>query len=127
MLCRTIILLTVVLGMLLTVAAPSEAEDVAKGEASAQSKSWIFDQGLYTNSQKTGQRVWKYAAPKAAYRDPNAIFDSPHGSYPFQPDVYDPYSHYYPNVYGVPRYPYPYAPPIYGIAPPIILPSPSAP
>lgn len=109
---------------MLIVTASAQAQDSAKAPAQATPKSWIFDQGLYTNDSKTGERVWQYSTAEPAYRDPDALYDSPHGSYPFQPDVYDPYSLYYPNPYGVPMY---YPPPIYGHVPLILPPPPYAP
>lgn len=121
MLRRTLLGLAVAAGMLI-VAVDAPAEDSTNASPSNDSKSWIFDQGLYTNSTKTGERVWQYSAPKPAYRDPNALYDSPHGSYPFLPDVYDPYWRYdYLVPYGMPAY-YPYPPPAYGPVP-MILPS----
>jgi hypothetical protein len=78
---------------------------------SADAKDWAFDQGLYTNSPKTGQRVLQYHKGARAYRDPNSFFDSSHDDYPFMPSPY--YSPYYlPYLHYVP-YPYvdmPYGP-----------------
>jgi len=56
---------------------------------------WIFDQSLYTNDPATGKRVEQYARPAAPRHDPDAIFDSPHGSYPFGPDPFGPYNYFY--------------------------------
>ncbi len=64
---------------------------LATGAARADddSSSSIFDKSFYTNSPKTGQRVDQYKKEKTPYRDPNALFDSPHSSYPFYPDSAD--------------------------------------
>lgn len=94
------------------------------GGSETASKSWIFGRGDYTNSPKTGERVWQFAPPQPVYRDPNALWESPHGSYPFEPDVYDPYMLYGPHLYyGVMPYlrPDPYRIPAY------MFPAPSGP
>lgn len=79
----------------------------------APHKDWIFDQGLYTNNPKTGKRVWQYKKNDKAYRDPNALFDSPMGSFPFAPDPYfDGYPYY--GFYGGPWYGEWYGEPWYG-------------
>lgn len=64
-------------------------------------KPWEFDQSLYTNSPKTGQRVWQYKKGKAAYRDPNSWFDSPHMAYPFDGTF---------TIQPYDVFPYPYSP-----------------
>ena len=65
-----------------------------------ESSEWMFDKGLYTNSEKTGQRVRQYEDHKAPYRDPNAIYNSAHGPYPFVSNFYDPYRYYGHRPYG---------------------------
>ncbi len=57
---------------------------------------WIFNQAPYTNNPQTGDRVWQYKAEKTPYRDPYAAFDSPHVSFPFEPDSYDSFFYGYP-------------------------------
>ena len=68
--------------------------------ADGESSEWMFNKGLYTNDNKTGQRVKQYADNKAAYRDPNAIYNSAHGPYPFVSNFYDPYRYYGHRPYG---------------------------
>ena len=72
----------------------------AENAAENASPHWIFDRSLYSNDPATGKRVEQYAQPVTPHHDPNAIFDSPHGSYPFGPDPFGPYN-YFNN-----RYPY---------------------
>jgi hypothetical protein len=80
--------------------------------------SWIFDQGEYTNDPKSGQRTWQYEAAKPVYRDPNAVWDSTSGSFPFVSGDGDPFlfmgpysyfgivSSYQPDLYDPPTAPY---------------------
>ena len=73
--------------------------------ADPEAKDWAFDQGLYTNNPKTGERVRQYQKGSRAYRDPNSFFDSSHDDYPFMPSpfyspYYLPYIHYVPYPYG---------------------------
>lgn len=65
-----------------SVSAEPPAKEASAKETS-QKKPWEFDESLYTNSPKTGERTWQYHKAKNAYRDPNAWFDSPHMAYPF--------------------------------------------
>jgi len=90
---------------ILFVDTPAPAQNAALSASQRAGKSWIFDSASYTNNPKTGERVWQFTAPKPVYRDPNALYDSPHGAYPFEPDVYDPYLFYGPYLYyGAPLY-----------------------
>jgi hypothetical protein len=60
--------------------------DQSKAVAAAdddESDDWMFDKSTYTNSPKTGKRVDQYKREKVAYRDPNALFDSPTGDFLF--------------------------------------------
>ncbi len=94
----------VVLGAMLAAAPPSSAanrpEQAAGTQSGQESSEWIFDKSLYSNSSKTGKRVRQYADHKAAYRDPNSIYNSPHGPYPFVSNFYDPYRYYGHRPYG---------------------------
>jgi hypothetical protein len=102
---------------ILTATASVQALEPAKTQGQSAPKSWIFDQGEYTNSPKTGDRVWQYSPTQPVYRDPNAVYDSPHGAYPFLPDVSDPYQLYRPAVIAIPGY---YLPPVYGPLTPLL-------
>ncbi len=62
------------------------AEEKNPNAATQAAKPWIFDQGLYTNSPASGQRVWQYKKDAPSYHDPTAIFDSSMVTYPFSPD-----------------------------------------
>jgi hypothetical protein len=108
--------LTATLLIVLLVAICSEAAEanpastIPAQSAPSDAKDWAFDQGLYTNNPKTGQRVLQYQKGARAYRDPNSFFDSSHDDYPFTPSPY--YSPYYiPYIHYIP---YPYAEMPYG-------------
>ncbi|MEN6497375.1 MAG: hypothetical protein ABFD16_24020 [Thermoguttaceae bacterium] len=116
MLCRSAVGLAITLGIL-SVTDRVQASEPVKAQAPAGVKSWIFDQGEYSNSPKTGERVWQYSPTQPVYRDPNAVYDSPHGAYPFLPDVSDPYQLYRPAVIAIPGY---YLPPVYGPLTPLL-------
>ena len=83
-------LMLVLLFLLGVLSCNAEAEPPAKEESdkktTAGPEPWEFDESLYTNSPKTGDRVWQYHKPKNAYRDPNSWFDSPHMGFPFNGD-----------------------------------------
>lgn len=116
MLCRSIVGLALTLAML-TATAGVEASEPSRTHEQSAPRSWIFDQGEYTNSPRTGERVWQYSPTQPVYRDPNAVYDSPHGAYPFLPDVSDPYQAYRPAVIAVPAY---YLPPVYSASTPLV-------
>lgn len=83
----------------------SRAATAPTESTATDGKDWAFDQGLYTNDPKTGQRVLQYKKGARAYRDPNSFFDSSHDDYPFTPSPYYspyylPYLHYVPYPYG---------------------------
>ena len=100
--------LSIMLVVLAVFANELRAEQPSKNPPSQEEsaeKPWEFDQSLYTNSPKTGERTDQYEKPKAAYRDPNSWFDSPHMSYPFDGTfTVEPY-----DVFPYPYYPGPNA------------------
>jgi hypothetical protein len=97
---------TVLFGVLsLVVTLSSYAEEIGKTkdarQETADSSDWIFDEAPYTNSPKTGQRVWQYKTEKTPYRDPYSEFDSPGPGFPFEFDDYDSFFFGYPYYYGM--------------------------
>ncbi len=61
---------------------------------------WMFDDSTYTNDPKTGHRVDQYKHEKTPYRDPNALFDSPMGTFGFFGDYFGGfYDNYNPFTY----------------------------
>jgi hypothetical protein len=74
-------------------------------EPALDSYDWIFDKSYYTNKPNSSHRVWQYSPGYTPYRDPNAVFDSSHDSYPFEPQGYDPYPYYYNPYYSPWMYP----------------------
>jgi hypothetical protein len=63
------------------------------------SDDWMFDNSLYTNDPKTGNRVDQFKHEKTPYRDPNAFFDSPLGSFLFGDSWGSFYENYNPFAY----------------------------
>jgi hypothetical protein len=85
---------TTVAGMLLTlVGATGDAGD------------WIFDDGPYTRSPKTGQRVDQYKAPPKVDRIPFRQFFSEDGPHPFGMDWWGGYGYGWGGWYGGGMYP----------------------
>jgi hypothetical protein len=98
--------LTAILAGLFVIAATSQclAAQPAVATAAVQndddSDDWMFDNSTFTNDPKTGQRVDQYKHEKTPYRDPNAFFDSPMGSFGFFGDSFGGfYENYNPFIY----------------------------
>src|SRR3972149_8226515 len=95
----------------LTATLPNHAGEQGKSAESAtdaeDSSDWIFDDAPYINKPKTGDRVDQFKKEKTPYRDPYAVFDSPMGAYPFEPDSYDSF------FYGYPYYSWGFCPAFY--------------
>ncbi len=103
--CHLIALLT--LGLVLAATSPlrgDHPEDAAVPEtnpkANGESNEWVFNKSLYTNNMQTGDRTRQYAKDAKPFRDPNAIYNSAHGPYPFVSNFYDPYRYYGHRPYG---------------------------
>jgi hypothetical protein len=94
--------------LFLTAAATFFAAVLPPAPASAagvRSFDWLFDRSYYTDNPRTGHRIWQYAPDPTPFRDPFAVYDSSHSSYPFEPQGYDPYPYYYNQYYSPMMYP----------------------
>jgi hypothetical protein len=81
-----------------TGAQPAVATAAAQNDD--ESDDWMFDNSTYTNDPKTGKRVDQYKKEKTPYRDPNAFFDSPMGSFSIFGDAFGGfYDNYNPFTY----------------------------
>ncbi len=80
--------------------AKDAAVPVTNPRANGESNEWVFDKSLYTNNMQTGDRTRQYAKDAKPFRDPNAIYNSAHGPYPFVSNFYDPYRYYGHRPYG---------------------------